>query len=104
MGPTDLAPIHRPEVERLRSIADEDSAKRAVERLERRLAVVGEDLEHRRRLRRDGPERAGRAGLQPARAVGVLDRAGADAPPRLLHRGRAPVADARPDRAPRAAR
>src|SRR5260370_34813950 len=102
MGPTDLAPIHCPEVERLRPIADEDSAKRAVERLEGRLAVVGEDLEHRRRLRRDGPERARRAGLQPARARGALDGADTAALPRGLDRGRARRAPPAPDAAPRA--
>lgn len=104
MGPANLAPIHRPEVERLGPIAHQDPSESAIERLKRLLAVVREDLEHRRRLRRDGPERAHSPGVQPAGAVGVLHRAFAHVLPRLVDDGLDRVAHARFDRAERAER
>ncbi len=55
MRPTNLPALHRPEGERLGAVADHDSGQRAVERLQRRLAAIGDDPKDGGRRGRDRP-------------------------------------------------
>lgn len=83
VSPADLAAIHGPECQRGGPVAHQDASERAIERRERRTRAVGDDLEHRRRRRGDRPQREHCAGLEPGRAIGVLDRRAFDPLPCL---------------------
>ena len=97
--PADLPLLHGPEVERLGTVAHQDAMQRTVERLQRVLGAVRDDLEHRGCRRRDGPQRQRETRLEPAGAVGVLHIGSADVLPRFVDRGLDRIADARFDRA-----
>lgn len=82
--PADLAPLYGPEEELSTAVADENAAGAAQEAFHRLHGPIGGDLEHRRELGGEHPQRPVVASPPPGRAIGMFDTLGGRVLVRLL--------------------
>jgi len=73
VSPTDLATFHRPEVDRLGSVGDQDAFDATEQRSQLIRGAVSEDRKDRHRRRGNCPQLKRSACLPPPGAVGMLD-------------------------------